>query len=240
MSASDPKRTFSSSCLARCGATPRKSFQFAVTSGRPIVWRHRSHSDLGRATSSIRPDIIFGKDRFGKYKPRFPNFCCAEDGGRYRSRTRANSRLLERFAVRPIAKADIHLTLVPPWNEPSVPNAIEKLRLAVESHYAFRLEFRHVGYGPDPKRPRLVWVECASSNELTSMRMALMLAFGQKDERWSRHMSHSPAFEATVPASPASARLITTLCSFKRSRLSSGCSRRHLAGVAIRSLRRCR
>lgn len=90
---------------------------------------------------------------------------------------------LERFAVRPIAKDDIHLTLIPPWNEPAVPNAIETLRLAVEKHYAFTLEFRHVGYGPDPKRPRLVWVECAVSKELMSLHTALMLAFGQRDER---------------------------------------------------------
>jgi len=90
---------------------------------------------------------------------------------------------LERFAVRPIAKDDIHLTLVPPWNEPAVPNAIETLRSAVEKHYAFTLEFRHVGYGPDPKRPRLVWVECAVSKELMSLHTALMLAFGQRDER---------------------------------------------------------
>lgn len=92
-------------------------------------------------------------------------------------------RPLERFAVRPVAKEDTHLTLVPPWNEPAVPNAIEKLRLAVESHYAFRLEFRHVSYGPDPNRPRLVWVECAASKELMSLRAALMLAFGKTDER---------------------------------------------------------
>lgn len=92
-------------------------------------------------------------------------------------------RPLERFAVRPVAKEDTHLTLVPPWNEPAVPNAIEKLRLAVESHYAFRLEFRRVGYGPDPNRPRLVWVECAASKELMSLRAALMLAFGKTDER---------------------------------------------------------
>ena len=88
-------------------------------------------------------------------------------------------RPLERFAVRLVVKEDIHLTLVPPWNEPAVPNAIEKLRLAVESHYAFRLEFRHVGYGPDPKRPRLVWVECSASKELMGLHAALMLAFGQ-------------------------------------------------------------
>ena len=34
----------------------------AVTSSRPTVWRHCSDSNPGRATSSIRPDIIFGKD----------------------------------------------------------------------------------------------------------------------------------------------------------------------------------
>ena len=36
----------------------------AVTSSRPTVWRHCSDSNPGRATSSIRPDIIFGKDRW--------------------------------------------------------------------------------------------------------------------------------------------------------------------------------
>jgi RNA 2',3'-cyclic 3'-phosphodiesterase len=51
------------------------------------------------------------------------------------------ARPLERFAVRPIALQDIHLTLVPPWNEPAVRNAIGKLRLAGEKHYAFTLEF---------------------------------------------------------------------------------------------------
>ena len=34
----------------------------AVTSSRPTVWRHCSHSVPGRAISSIRPDMIFGKD----------------------------------------------------------------------------------------------------------------------------------------------------------------------------------
>jgi 2'-5' RNA ligase len=93
------------------------------------------------------------------------------------------ARPLERFAVRTIAKEDTHLTLVPPWNEPAVPYAIEKLRLAIESHYAFRLEFRHVGYGPDPKRPRLVWVDCSTSKELMGLHAALMLAYGQSDEQ---------------------------------------------------------
>ena len=90
---------------------------------------------------------------------------------------------LERFGVHPISKEDIHLTLVPPWNEPAFADAIEKLVRVVEGHYAFRLEFRHVGYGPDPKRPRLLWVECSASKELTSLHEALFFVFGQRDER---------------------------------------------------------
>lgn len=93
------------------------------------------------------------------------------------------ARPLEHLGVRPIAKEDIHLTLVPPWNEMAVPDAIEKLRTAIEGRYPFRLELRHVGYGPDPKRPRLLWVECSASEELTALHAALLLAFGRRDER---------------------------------------------------------
>jgi hypothetical protein len=35
-----------------------------VTSSRPAVRRYWRRSDLGRATSSIRPDMIFGKDNW--------------------------------------------------------------------------------------------------------------------------------------------------------------------------------
>jgi 2'-5' RNA ligase len=35
---------------------------------------------------------------------------------------------LEHLPVRLVAPADIHLTLVPPWNETDVPGAAEKLR----------------------------------------------------------------------------------------------------------------
>jgi len=92
------------------------------------------------------------------------------------------ARPLQRFAVRPIAKEDLHLTLVPPWNE-AVADAIERLRLVVRGHFPFTLKIRHVGYGPDPKRPRLLWAECTASKELMTLRAALMLAFGQTDER---------------------------------------------------------
>jgi 2'-5' RNA ligase len=93
------------------------------------------------------------------------------------------ARGLERFQVRLVAPVDIHLTLVPPWNELSIPNAVEKLRRVVNTFDPFVLTFRHVGYGPDPKRPRLLWAECAAGREIEELRDALLLAFGQADER---------------------------------------------------------
>ena len=92
-------------------------------------------------------------------------------------------RDLEQFSVRPVAPADIHLTLVPPWNEVSPAEAVEKLRRVVDRFFPFTLTFRHVGYGPEPKRPRFLWAECVASKEIAEFCVALIQAFGQADER---------------------------------------------------------
>jgi RNA 2',3'-cyclic 3'-phosphodiesterase len=86
---------------------------------------------------------------------------------------------LERPFARPVAADDIHLTLVPPWNERSVPDAIEKLGRVAARFGAFTLIIEHVGYGPQPRRPRLLWSDCAAGAEIT----ALLEAFGQTEER---------------------------------------------------------
>ena len=91
--------------------------------------------------------------------------------------------ILEKLPVRPVAPADIHLTLVPPWNETSIPDAITKLRRVAAGFGAFRLIFQHVGYGPQPRRPRLLWADCAATDEIAALRIALLQAYGQTDER---------------------------------------------------------
>ena len=90
---------------------------------------------------------------------------------------------LEQFSIRPVPAADIHLTLVPPWNEVSIPDAVAKLRRVADTYVAFPLAFRHIGYGPEPRHPRFLWVECAANNEIAGLRAALLRAFGQTDER---------------------------------------------------------
>jgi 2'-5' RNA ligase len=93
------------------------------------------------------------------------------------------ARDLEQFDIRLVASADIHLTLVPPWKETSVSETIEKLRRIASKFGAFALTFQHVGYGPEPRRARLLWVECAASDDIAELRAALLHAFGQTDER---------------------------------------------------------
>ena len=92
-------------------------------------------------------------------------------------------RDLEQFSVRPVAPADIHLTLVPPWNEFSTADTVERLRRVADRFFPFTLTFRHVGYGPEPKRPRFLWAECVASKGIAEFRVALIQAFGQADER---------------------------------------------------------
>jgi len=90
---------------------------------------------------------------------------------------------LKERSVRLVAPADIHLTLVPPWSEASIPEAVERLRLVAGKFGAFWLRFEHVGYGPQPRRPRLLWADCAATDEIAALRAALLEAYGQSDER---------------------------------------------------------
>lgn len=90
---------------------------------------------------------------------------------------------LEQPSVRPVVPTDIHLTLVPPWNETSISDAIEKLGRIAGTFGAFQLIFQHAGYGPQPRRPRLLWAGCAATDEIAALRAALLQAYGQTDER---------------------------------------------------------
>jgi len=93
------------------------------------------------------------------------------------------ARVLERFSVRPIAPADIHLTLVPPWNETAIAAAIDRLRGVAERAAPFALTFKHLSYGPQARRPRLLWAECVADDALAALHAALLAAFGLREER---------------------------------------------------------
>jgi 2'-5' RNA ligase len=93
------------------------------------------------------------------------------------------ARPLEGALVRLVPAMDIHVTLVPPWNESCVPAAIDKLRRALGDFKRFSLTFEKLRYAPTCARPRLLWVECAKSPELARLRTLLLETFGQTDDR---------------------------------------------------------
>jgi 2'-5' RNA ligase len=89
----------------------------------------------------------------------------------------------ERAPSRFVPRDDIHLTLVPPWNENSVPEAIGKLRATSSRLAPFPLALTRLSYWPNHRRARLLCVECAPSGELAALQSALLNAFGQTNDR---------------------------------------------------------
>jgi RNA 2',3'-cyclic 3'-phosphodiesterase len=85
--------------------------------------------------------------------------------------------------ARLVAPADIHLTLVPPWRETVIEQAVERLSNASSRFAPFSLRFDRIAYGPEPRRPHLLWVECAVTEDLASLQSALMTTFEQENAR---------------------------------------------------------
>ncbi len=93
------------------------------------------------------------------------------------------ARELKDPAVRVVAIDDVHLTLVPPWAETAIPEAIAKLAPVAAACRGFALTIQHVGYGPEQRWPRLLWVDCAADDKLAALRSALATAYRYSDER---------------------------------------------------------
>ena len=93
------------------------------------------------------------------------------------------ARGLERFPTRFVPSEDTHLTLVPPWDESSIPDAIEKLRDALKGSAPFMLTFIRLSYWPDRRHPRLLCAECVTTPEIKVLQSALLNAFGQAEDR---------------------------------------------------------
>jgi 2'-5' RNA ligase len=85
--------------------------------------------------------------------------------------------------VRLVAADDIHLTLVPPWEESATPDAIGKLNQVAAQFGIFILMIQHVGYGPDLRWPRLLWADCTITDELAALRHALLTVYNRTEEK---------------------------------------------------------
>lgn len=85
--------------------------------------------------------------------------------------------------IRWLKRENLHLTLVPPWYEDD--SGIERVKglLSSVEKERFVLDFSRVTYGPNPKRPRLVWLEGETPRGLVNFRGSLYEILGKEMEK---------------------------------------------------------
>jgi 2'-5' RNA ligase len=110
---------------------------------------------------------------------------------------------LEPFSVRFIRPADLHVTLVPPWNEPNIEEVISKLDNAIRGCRGFCLKFDRLRYGPTRKQPRLLLIECQATPEIEALRALLFQALGHTEEGEPPFLPH-----VTIARIPDNGRMI--------------------------------
>jgi 2'-5' RNA ligase len=93
------------------------------------------------------------------------------------------AHLIENPPSRFVARDDIHLTLLPPWDETCIGKAIKNLRAALSGMKTFTLVFTQLSYWPDRHHPHLLCAECLPSDDLRSLQQALLSAFGQTEDK---------------------------------------------------------
>lgn len=80
-----------------------------------------------------------------------------------------------------VPKENLHITLMPPWQETDVDAAAQKLRQAVSDFPAFKSSLNAVSYGPGKWRPKLIWATCGNCRELNELKKILLKEFGVRE-----------------------------------------------------------
>lgn len=93
----------------------------------------------------------------------------------------------ENFPSLPVRWLDLknlHITLLPPWNEKEIEVLKEKfVSLSLPFPRLQPLRFHTVSFGPNSFQPRLIWAKGTNSSELLSLKTFLEIALEQKAER---------------------------------------------------------
>ncbi|OGY59133.1 MAG: 2'-5' RNA ligase [Candidatus Colwellbacteria bacterium RIFCSPHIGHO2_12_FULL_44_17] len=79
----------------------------------------------------------------------------------------------QKLPVRWLSGKNLHITLVPPWEERDpneVARLLENLRGTLPQ-FSFLLE--HVAYGPNSREPRLIWAEGKSPQSIIELKTAI-------------------------------------------------------------------
>ncbi len=78
---------------------------------------------------------------------------------------------------------NIHITLIPPWREKDIEKVKQLLRLSIKNYHPFKAEFNRISFGPNAKKPRLIWIEGKESKAMLSLKENLEKVLKKKKEK---------------------------------------------------------
>lgn len=99
--------------------------------------------------------------------------------------------------VRWIKPQNLHITLVPPWHSESAswrkeinpsrprrePRSEEKIRPLGAQFRPINVHFDRVAFGPNPKKPRLIWAIGQAVPQITNLQKKLQKTLGRPEEK---------------------------------------------------------
>lgn len=86
---------------------------------------------------------------------------------------------------------NLHITLIPPWDEEDVGLAAAKLRRVTGMFHPFHVALEKVTYGPSARSPRLIWAEGRANHKIVALKDELERITGVATEYnpWRMHMT---------------------------------------------------
>lgn len=82
--------------------------------------------------------------------------------------------------VRWIHRDNLHITLIPPWEEKNIPEIINMAEKIKGRILPFDIEFNKITYGPDINKPRLIWAEGDAVKSLVHLNKEIAKLLGAK------------------------------------------------------------
>src|SRR5690348_8821422 len=99
------------------------------------------------------------------------------------------------------AGKNLHITLVPPWQENDLGRIVELLRPVPQHFQPFSIHFNKIKLGPNAKKPRMIWASGSTPPELVNVKTSIEQALGQTPEPrpLSIHITLARIQSAAVP-----------------------------------------
>lgn len=85
---------------------------------------------------------------------------------------------------------DLHITILPPWDEEKIDDVLEKMNDVNIDLKSFQLVFNHITLGPYYDNPKLIWAKGKSTKELFQLKEYLEKKFDQySDRKFKLHLT---------------------------------------------------